>query len=102
MPAPLWIIKLQQRWKVKSIWQVMLILIVFACTGYTVVRVSKPILNYVFVGQPVPVWGKVIYYILILPVYNVILLFYGLIFGQIKFFWAYEKKLLSRFSRKGK
>jgi len=102
MPAPLWIEKLRQRWKVDSIWQVIAILIVFACTGYTIVFISKPILNYLYDGQPVPVWAKLIYYILIFPIYNLVLLGYGFLFGQFDFFWKYEKKFLNRFTRKEK
>jgi hypothetical protein len=100
MQRPAWIEKLRQRWKVESVWQVMLILMVFACTGYTIVFISKPVLNYLYDGEPVPVWAKVIYYILIFPIYNLVLLFYGFIFGQFKFFWAFEKRFLKRFSRR--
>ena len=34
--------------------------------------------------------------ILILPVYNILLLFYGFVFGQFHFFWKFEKRMLSR------
>jgi hypothetical protein len=37
---------------------------------------------------------------LILPVYNVFLLFYGFVFGQFRFFWNFEKRFFSRFSRR--
>lgn len=88
--------KLQTRWKVGSITQVLLILLTFACTGSTVVYISKPLLQMVFQdGQP-PWWGRVLYYIVILPVYNVFLLAFGFLFGQFSFFWAFEKRLLSR------
>jgi hypothetical protein len=91
-----WLQKLQTRWKVESLWQVILILIVFACTGTTVVWIAKPILNWFFEPEPVPVWGRIVYYILILPIYNVFLLGYGFIFGQFKFFYAFEKRFLNR------
>jgi len=41
-----------------------------------------------------------VYYILILPIYFTILLFYGFIFGQSKFFLSFVKKTISRFKRK--
>jgi hypothetical protein len=95
-----WLNKLQSRWKVNSIWQVIVILIVFACTGTTVMLIAKPTLIWVFEPDPVPLWGKVVYYILIFPIYNVFLLAYGFIFGQFKFFYEFEKRLLKRiFSR---
>jgi hypothetical protein len=34
--------------------------------------------------------------VLILPVYNVLLLFYGAIFGQFRFFWDFEKRFFNR------
>jgi len=43
----------------------------------------------------------VLYYVLILPVYNLFLLIYGALFGQFKFFWAFEKRFFGRlFGRK--
>ncbi len=90
-----WIDQLQQRWKVKNTFQVIIILVVFACTGYTVVAISKPILKLLFEG-PIPWWARVLYYIAILPLYNLFLLFYGFVFGQFRFFWDFEKRFFSR------
>ena len=91
-----WLAKLQGRWKVKSIAQVVMILIVFALTGFTVVFLKKPVLTYLFEGTPRPFWATIVYYIVILPVYNVILLLYGLLLGQFRFFWGFEKRMLNR------
>lgn len=90
-----WLQKLQTRWNARNLWQVLLILLAFACTGVTVVLLMKPILFFFF-GPEMPTWGKVLYYILILPVYNVILLFYGFLVGQFNFFVEYEKKSFRR------
>jgi hypothetical protein len=90
-----WLQKLQSRWKVDSILQVIIILIVFACTGFTVVFLKRPIFNYWF-GETIPSWATASYYILILPVYNLLLLFYGFLFGQFKFFWGFEKRFFGR------
>ena len=43
-----------------------------------------------------PLWVSVIYYILILPIYNIFLLLYGFIFGQFRFFWDFEKRFFNR------
>jgi Na+-driven multidrug efflux pump len=96
MPAPLWIERLRQRWKVESIWQVVIILIVFACTGFSVYFLKKPILKLFTGDQHDTVLVKILYYILILPLYNLLLLGYGFIFGQFDFFWAFEKKFFGR------
>lgn len=92
--------RLGARWGVGP-GRVVLILLVFACTGFTVMFLKKPIVAF-FAGEgEQPVLFTVLYYILILPVYNVILLIYGALFGQFKFFWAFEKRMLARmFGRK--
>ncbi len=90
-----WLQKLQHRWKAGSIWQVFAILLTFACTGLTVVYLMRPILHYFF-GNEIPGWARVVYYIFILPIYNLILLFYGFIFGQFKFFLEFEKRFFRR------
>ena len=87
--------KLQDRWKVSSAFQVVIILLVFACTGLTVVFLKRPLFNYLFEGA-IPIAASIIYYILILPVYNIFLLFYGFIFGQFHFFWNFEKRFFAR------
>ena len=90
-----WLQKLQQRWNVKNTWQVIAILLTFIFTGTTVMYLKKPILFSLF-GSEIPLWAKVVYYILILPIYNVILLFYGFLLGQFNFFWEFEKKSIKK------
>lgn len=91
-----WIDKLQTRWKVGSTFQVIIILIVFACTGFTVFFLKQPLLQYLFHGSSRPLWASIVYYILILPVYNLFLLLYGWVFGQFDFFWEFEKRFFSK------
>ncbi|HTH56601.1 MAG TPA: DUF6787 family protein [Cyclobacteriaceae bacterium] len=90
-----WLKKLQQRWNAKNVWQVIAILLCFALTGTTVVWLMKPLLGFIFGGE-VPLWAKAAYYIFILPVYNLVLLFYGFIFGQFHFFLEFEKRFFKR------
>ncbi len=93
---PGWSEKLKQRWKVQNTWKVIIILVVFAFTGSTVALIAKPLLRALFAPAEVPLWAWVLYYVLILPVYNVFLLIYGFIFGQFSFFWNFEKRFFSR------
>ena len=90
-----WISKLQSRWKAGSVFQVVIILLVFACTGLTVVNLMKPVLRSMF-GDPIPLWGRITYVIVMLPVYNIFLLLYGFLFGQFRFFWDFEKRFFGR------
>lgn len=90
-----WMDRLSSRWGV-SPRRVVLILLVFACTGFTVLFLKRPIVAY-FAGEgEQPVLFTVVYYVLILPVYNVLLLLYGALFGQFSFFWAFEKRFFGR------
>lgn len=97
-----WLNKLQERWKVGSVLQVIIILIVFTCTGFTVLLLKRPLFDYLFDGEAVPVWATIVYYIAILPVYNVFLLFYGFVFGQFQFFWNFEKRFFARITGNSK
>ncbi|MCS6796429.1 MAG: prolipoprotein diacylglyceryl transferase [Raineya sp.] len=92
-----WIQKLQERWKVKSAWQVLVILIVFACTGFTILFLKKPIYYTLSIDETTPTWQRIILWVvLILPLYNIFLLLYGFIFGQFSFFWLFVNRLFGR------
>lgn len=86
----------KERWKIKSNWQVFVIILVFAITGSTAAIVSKPILGFIGITKgSVSNWIYYpLYIILIFPVYQVLLVSYGFLFGQFTFFWAFEKKML--------
>ena len=94
---------LKERWKLNSMTDVWIVLLVFALTGTTVVFLKKPVVHFFTGGDEASTVFTVAYYILILPVYNVILLVYGALFGKFSFFWEFEKKTFRRmFKRKAK
>lgn len=76
----------------------LIILLVFACTGCTVLFLKEPLTACVAGDGEKPLWFSVLYYVLILPFYNVLLLAYGALFGQFRFFWEFEKRLFRRLS----
>jgi len=90
-----WFERLKQKWGVSSV-RVVIILVVFACTGFTVMFLKEPVLSFLIDEEDRTWVFSLIYYLLILPVYNVILLFYGFIFGQFRFFWEFEKRMFRR------
>ncbi len=95
--------KLKTKWNIQSGWQLALILIVFACTGTTVLYLKVPYYEWLEANGGKTTLSTALYWILIWPTYNVILLCYGFIFGQFSFFWAYEKKTMGRiFKRRNK
>jgi hypothetical protein len=100
MAKPKWIDHLQQRWGVNSAWQVLIILVVFACTGFTAMGIKKPIFDLLGVDEQTPGWLRVLIYIFtVLPAYQVFLLAYGFLFGQFTFFWNFEKRLFGRIGK---
>lgn len=87
---------LKSRWKLDSIGQVIWVLVAFACTGFTVMLLKTPIVNWIAGSDGAQTWFTVLYYLFILPVYNIILLIYGFVFGQFAFFWDFEKRMWYR------
>lgn len=95
--------KLKERWGISSNWQILVICFVFAVTGSSSVYVAKPFLAWIGMDRSnfaEAWWSQSIYWLLrillIFPVYQILLVVFGWLFGQFKFFWAFEKKMLGR------
>lgn len=88
--------KLKQRWGVTSNFQLTVIFIVFAITGSSAAYLSKPFIELIGISKDsMPAWIHIpLRLLVIFPVYQILLVFFGFIFGQFKFFWAFEKKML--------
>ncbi len=90
--------KLQARWGVSSVWQVLVILWVFAVTGFSILYVKDPVYSLLGIGPQSAWWVRVLAFIFIaMPIYQVLLLCFGVLFGQGKFFWAFAKRVVGRF-----
>lgn len=90
--------KLKQRWGITSNIQIGLILIVFAINGSFAAWLAKPVTLYVGISQETlhPILYWMLRILLIFPIYQLTLPIVGFAFGQFKFFWNFEKKMLSR------
>lgn len=95
---------LKKRWKVTSNFQLIMIFIVFSITGSVSAWISKPVVDWIGLNNEIlPEWLLVpMRLILIFPVYSLLLLIIGTLLGQFHFFWAFEKKMFSRFIPKKK
>ena len=91
--------RLQTKWQLKSLTQVLLVLLVFACTGTTILLIKNPILAFFDIERGGGVMNTLAYLLLVLPLYQIMLLIYGFIFGQFRFFWEKEKQLVQRIGR---
>lgn len=90
--------KLENKWQVTHRWELISIFLVFATTGSSSMFVSKPIIKLIGITKenlnPFLYW--VLYIIIGFIFYQILLVAIGWIFGQFQFFWAFEKKMLSR------
>lgn len=94
--------KLKERWGIENNWEIIVILIVFSVTGSTASYIGKPILNYLNITtESFGGFGYwVIRILLLFIMYQFMLVFFGWLFGQHKFFWNFEKKMLKRIGLK--
>jgi len=90
--------KLKQRWGISSNFQLVVIFVVFAITGSASAKLAGPFAELFGINSesihPVLYW--VIRLLLIFPIYQVLLVSIGWLFGQFNFFWSFEKKMLRR------
>ena len=90
--------KLKEKWGIKSNFQIIIILIVFAITGSLSLVVSDPLLNFIGLNkESMSAWLFIpLRLLIVFPIYQILILLIGAFFGQFKFFWAFEKKMLYR------
>ena len=90
--------QLKEKWGIKSTFQLTIIFFVFSITGSLALWVAKPLLSLIGVEKnslsPWIFWPVRI--LIIFPIYQVLIVIVGAIFGQFRFFWNFEKKMLSR------
>ena len=87
--------RLKEKWGITDNWQITVILIVFAITGSTAAKFAGPITESLGISNDI---GWYIYWpiriLMIFPLYQVLLVFFGWIFGQFDFFWTFEKRMI--------
>lgn len=89
--------KLKQRWNVKNGLDVVIILLVFACTGFSILYIKRGLFALAGLTDDTPAWLRwTINIVIILPLYQIVLLAWGWIWGKFSFFWAFEKRMFSR------
>ena len=92
--------KIRSFFKVESNFQLLIINIVFALTGTSSLFFADYILNILLINQNT--YGNFLYWliriILILPIYQVLLIIFGSLFGEFKYFWRMEKKTIRKIS----
>jgi len=90
--------RIKEKWGIESNFQFLLINLVFAVAGSSIVFLRPLIFNALGISPDWPFLLKAFLYILIItPVYFTMLLLTALVFGQFRFFWNFERKMFKRF-----
>ena len=89
---------LKDKWNLKSNFQLVIILIVFAITGSGSLYISKPLMEFLSISSEnmdiYLYW--ILRFIIVTVVYQFVLLIVAFLFGQFNWFWNFEKKILKR------
>ena len=74
------------------------VFMVFALTGSSSALIGRPILKIIGITkdnfQPLVYW--ILYLLIGFLFYQILLVTFGWLFGQFKFFWDFEKKMIKR------
>jgi hypothetical protein len=88
---------LKKRWEIQSNRQLLIILVVFAITGSGSLKIAQPVLDYAGISAIENPWIRIpLRIVCILPVYQVLLLLTGAVFGQFYFFLNLQKRWFLR------
>jgi len=95
--------RLKERWGVRSNGSLLVIFIVFSITGSSALKLARPVLDLIGLERSVfeDYWYMLCVYwffriLVIFPIYQMLLVVFGWVFGQFTFFWGFEKKMLKR------
>ena len=90
--------KLEKKWELTYRWEMIRVFIVFAITGSSSAIVGRPFLKILGITndnlQPVLYW--VLYVLISFICYQFLLITIAWLFGQFKFFWNFEKKMIRK------
>jgi len=94
--------RLKKKWGITSNFQLFIICIVFAITGSFSVLITEPSILFIFgdLDGLNPLLSWLLRILILFPIYQALLLFFGFIFFQYKFFYQFEKKILKKIGLK--
>ncbi|MEC8100422.1 MAG: DUF6787 family protein [Pseudomonadota bacterium] len=95
------LIFLHKIFRTNSLYQLVIVFLVFAISGSLSVYVSEPFLNFLNYKQYVSnkIFQVFLRILIIFPIYQIILLAIGTLFGEFKYFWNFEKRFLKKFKK---
>jgi len=91
---------LKERWGVESLWQVVIILFIFSITGLSALYVRRFVFDFLGYTSETAFWLRAVTWLFtVVPSYQVLFLFFGLILGQFHFVWNFEKQTFKKIKR---
>ena len=93
--------RLKDKWEITSNFQFFLIMLVFAIAGSLSLIIADLLMPIIVGSKEIISFFKIIIRVVfIFPIYQFIILIVAFCFGQFKFFWKFEKKMLRRIFKK--
>jgi spore maturation protein SpmB len=88
--------RIMAKWGITSIWQFIAINLVFAFTGFSILYLKDILYGWLGLDEAGLLIKAFVFILMVVPLYNITLLFWGVILFQFQFFWAYEKRFIAR------
>ena len=90
--------KLKKLLKVNSYFQLIIVLIVFSITGSLALFLSDYLLEILDINKSNydPIFFYLLRIFFIFPIYQLLLIIIGTLFGEFSYFWEFEKKFLRK------
>ncbi len=90
--------KLIKKFNAKSKVHLLIIFLIFGLSGSFSLWVSSPILLVLNLKNILDNYMLYIFFrfLIVIPIYQIILIITAIIFGEFEYFWKFEKKLLKR------
>lgn len=93
--------RLIKAFNAKNTTDLFVIFLVFGLAGSSTAYIADLVKPYFGITPQTPFWLKAIFFVVAtLPIYQVILLAWGLIFFKFKYFLEFEKRMFSRWFKK--
>ena len=89
--------KFQTKWQLNT-WRTIIILLVFSFTGISSVIVKNFLANLLW-GNNINFLYYLSYPFMFLPIYYLLLIFYGTVLGEFVFFWHFTKRPVILFKK---
>lgn len=98
---PAWVDRLKVKWGITSTGQVIAILVVFSLAGLSIIQIRPVVWSLFGFTKETPLYITIpTYLVMIFPTYQIMLLVFGTLLGQFRFFWAKEKAMVRWIARK--